>query len=47
MGLDAYGQMKPDGPAEWRRTPTEALAQVQDPINRQTLVALVGRLGGC
>lgn len=26
---------------------TEALAQVQDPINRQTLVALVGRLGGC
>ncbi len=27
--------------------PTEALAQVQDPINRQTLLALVSRLGGC
>ncbi|VDS10820.1 hypothetical protein PARHAE_04039 [Paracoccus haematequi] len=26
---------------------TDALRQVQDPINRQTLLVLVGRLGGC
>ena len=26
---------------------TEALGQVQDPINRQTLLVLVGRLGRC
>ncbi|TBN37770.1 hypothetical protein EYE42_14080 [Paracoccus subflavus] len=26
---------------------TDALAQVQNPINRQTLLVLVGRLGGC